>query len=461
MSDGMLDGFWNSLQRAEHRLEAEASEAEHKVYRTIYGYKSRVMRMRAALADSGPIARQTVTRKLEGISLDAVWDILFSAVRDMALYYGGSVVLGTAVGAGLGSLAGGVGAIPGAVVGAEAGNLLGEWVLMFLGLKMLAEGLADTIPQALRLYVQGFRIAWGPAEQDRPDAPYSADYYHNENMAAHRFADGHVLMIIAILIALIAYLTRGKSEKALMEAIRKSERLGSKFADWLAANKGKLLEDERLQPKLRERAQAQKEETRPLQGKRQGAAGSPKASDTPGADSARGTEVPDKADAAAKAGPKTLKPEYSPGYNEDSILNIPKGERPDPSTYLTQSYRDAHAALFEDGAVRIQPAAPTGTIGRTETWVFPKSLADDAIAKSGGDVRALENMLGLDEGYLGDAPVRVDIPNPAGYRIPTGNEFAANGFWRPGGATWPGGLPEAVIDPVPAGSYVVNPVFGD
>jgi filamentous hemagglutinin len=110
--------------------------------------------------------------------------------------------------------------------------------------------------------------------------------------------------------------------------------------------------------------------------------------------------------------------------------------------------------------VRIQPAAPTGTIGRTETWVFPKSLADDAVASSGGDVRALEKLLGLDDGYLGGAPVRVDIPKPLGYRIPTGNEFGANSFWRPGGVTWPGGLPEAVINPVLPGGYVVNPVFG-
>ena len=84
MSDGVMHGFWTSLRTAEQRLEAEASEAERSLYRTIYGYKSRVMRVRAALAASGPIARQTVTAKLEGIKLDAIWDILFSAVRDMA-----------------------------------------------------------------------------------------------------------------------------------------------------------------------------------------------------------------------------------------------------------------------------------------------------------------------------------------------------------------------------------------
>ncbi|WP_454056445.1 LysM peptidoglycan-binding domain-containing protein [Cupriavidus sp. Marseille-Q8015] len=159
------------------------------------------------------------------------------------------------------------------------------------------------------------------------------------------------------------------------------------------------------------------------------------------------------------ASTKSLAPEFVSGITEADILSIAKGERPDPSTYLTQAYQDAHAALFQDGAVRIQPTAPTGTIGRTETWVFPKSLADDAIATAQGNVRVLEKMLGLDEGYLGSAPVRVDIPNPSGYRIPTGNEFGASSYWRPGGRTWPGGLPEAVINPVSPERYVVSSVF--
>lgn len=162
---------------------------------------------------------------------------------------------------------------------------------------------------------------------------------------------------------------------------------------------------------------------------------------------------------APKSASTTLAPEYLPGYSEGDILAIPKGARPPASDYLTQAYQDAHAALFEDGVVRIQPSAPTGTIGRTETWVIPKSVANDAIAKAGGDVGKLEQLLGYDPGYLGSSPVRIDIPAPTGYRIPTGNEFGANNYWRPGGLTSPGGLPEAVIKPVPAGSYVVSPAF--
>lgn len=323
MSDGVMHGFWTSLQTAEQRLEAEASEAERSLYRTIYGYKSRVMRVRAALAASGPIARQTVTAKLEGIKLDAIWDILFSAVRDMALYYGGSVVLGTALGAGLGALAGGVGAIPGAAIGFEGGVLLGNWVMMFLGLKMLAAGLVDTIPPALRLYVDGFRAAWGPAEKDHPDARYMANYALGEQMAAHRFADGHVLMIMGILIALVAYLTRGKSEEALMKAIRDSERLGSKMADWLAENKEQLLKDKRLLPKVRERV-AQEEEA-PQLSKKPRVASQPKSSGVPDAANDSKITPPPSGDSPSQLARGWQGSGSYPGVDSWSDTTLPKG----------------------------------------------------------------------------------------------------------------------------------------
>lgn len=53
----------------------------------------------------------------------------------------------------------------------------------------------------------------------------------------------------------------------------------------------------------------------------------------------------------------------------------------------------------------------------------------------------------------------MNITKVDGYRIPSGNEFGANDFWRPGGFTSPGGLPEAVINPVQPGGYTVSNVF--
>jgi filamentous hemagglutinin len=143
----------------------------------------------------------------------------------------------------------------------------------------------------------------------------------------------------------------------------------------------------------------------------------------------------------------------------NKVLSIEKGARPLPETYLSQTYRDMHARMFDEGVVRIQPSAPTGTIGRTETWVLPKSVAQDAISRANGDVSKLEQYLGLDKGYLGNSPVLVNITKVDGYRIPSGNEFGANDFWRPGGYTSPGGLPEAVINPVQPGDYTISSIF--
>ncbi len=144
-------------------------------------------------------------------------------------------------------------------------------------------------------------------------------------------------------------------------------------------------------------------------------------------------------------------------YEALQIVNTKKGLRPLPETYMPQSMLDEHAVLFESGAARIQPNLPTGTIGRTETWVMPKPFADKAIAEAGGDVGKLEQLLGLDKGYLGNSPLRVYIPQPAGLRMSSGNEYGANHLWNPGGYT-NGGIPEAVINPVPPGAYTVAPI---
>ena len=78
--------------------------------------------------------------------------------------------------------------------------------------------------------------------------------------------------------------------------------------------------------------------------------------------------------------------------------------------------------------------------------VMPKAVADRLIQQSGGDVRRLEDLLGLNRGDLGTGPVRVDIQSPSGLRVPSGNELGANNQWVPGGFT-SGGIPEATIDP--------------
>lgn len=143
----------------------------------------------------------------------------------------------------------------------------------------------------------------------------------------------------------------------------------------------------------------------------------------------------------------------------EQILCIPKGARPDPTTYLPQSFVDSHLASFEGGVTKLYANAPTGNAGPPGgTFVMPKAVADDLIAKSGGDIAKLESSLGLTPGTLGTNPVRVDVSSPSGLRMPSGNEIGANSQWRPGGFTT-GGIPEATINSPAPSEYTVTSIF--
>jgi len=144
----------------------------------------------------------------------------------------------------------------------------------------------------------------------------------------------------------------------------------------------------------------------------------------------------------------------------DEILSTNKGLRPDPSTYLPQEYITNHLAKFDSGATKIASSAPTrpllGPPGGT--FVMPNSVTNDLIARSNGDVAKLEDLLSLERGTLGDSPVRLDINNPPGLRMPDGNELGANNQWVPGGYTG-GGIPEATIDQLPIDQLTVTELF--
>lgn len=152
----------------------------------------------------------------------------------------------------------------------------------------------------------------------------------------------------------------------------------------------------------------------------------------------------------------------------DEIRAIPKGSRPDPSEYLSPSYISEHLALFDDGAARFMPRRNLEKYGIAQrdgtSFVIPKREADlIEAAANRGDLRYVEQALGLKEGFFADGGelMRIDIPNPreANLRIPSGNEAGASDLWLPGGRL-PNGVPEAVVDggSLPASRYSVRPV---
>ena len=134
------------------------------------------------------------------------------------------------------------------------------------------------------------------------------------------------------------------------------------------------------------------------------------------------------------------------------VMRTSKGQRPDPSTYLKESYIKKHLSHFKEGASRIVSKKNYDRYGGYRedgtAFVLTKSEADKIIANAAGDKRVLESSLGLPEGSLdSDSLLRIDITNPSelNIRMPSGNEAGANSLWIPGGKL-PDGSLEAVID---------------
>ena len=172
---------------------------------------------------------------------------------------------------------------------------------------------------------------------------------------------------------------------------------------------------------------------------------------------------------------KAPKAEYLPdSYTLEEVLDIKPNVkdgiyRPDVEDYLSPDYIAAHKELFDDGGTAFAKndyylKGDNGRFGRDDgAFVFPKEYAQKMIDASNENPRELERLLGLDKGSLGDSPVRIDVApdNMDNLRIPNGNEMGSkdNIKWRPGGNTYPGGIPESVIDQVSSGNFSYKGVF--
>ena len=152
----------------------------------------------------------------------------------------------------------------------------------------------------------------------------------------------------------------------------------------------------------------------------------------------------------------------------DGLISTPNGKRPSVERVYSQEEIDTHLGMFKDGIVKVQSFEGYqmsakmygGTVGAEQGhYVMPKWVYKKAVQASNGNPRILEELLGLDEGYLGNNPVVIDIKHYEGLRMPSGNEPGAfQGLWEPGGYT-KGGIPEAVIDQLGPNDYEVSKIF--
>jgi hypothetical protein len=215
----------------------------------VFHHGERVRRVERALQASPALALSLLGRQLNNIDLREIWPILRGVLEDVALYLGGPAALGGALGGGIGFLAGGVGFVPGALAGSAAGAAAGSLLLSLLGLKSLVQYMLASVPMAAECYLRAFKMAWGPVAQDGHRQGNGSRILHRSDFAccaspdfaAEEFARGHVVIVLAPLAAIVAYLTRGRGDlPALLAEIRASPRLGPKMAAWVEQNAEKL-----------------------------------------------------------------------------------------------------------------------------------------------------------------------------------------------------------------------------
>lgn len=140
---------------------------------------------------------------------------------------------------------------------------------------------------------------------------------------------------------------------------------------------------------------------------------------------------------------------WKPGWNKQKVLDMGKGNRPNPSEYLIQKYIDAHIAKFtrEGIASRIvlkkdyeKYGVGKPDKGKTE-YVSTKSEIDRILKLP---LSERSKKLGIPESQLeGGEVIRIDFKLTSKYKVemPTGNEFGTNPQWIPGGK-----LPEGDLE---------------
>lgn len=142
------------------------------------------------------------------------------------------------------------------------------------------------------------------------------------------------------------------------------------------------------------------------------------------------------------------------GVSEDAlraVLAKPKGARPPVETYMSAAQRATHLAAFDGGVVRItsrSAVAKYGSLGPQGGFVTSAQEFSAILKEAGGNLKIVEQRLGLDPGTLKDGDTLIAYvkrEDATGLRIPTGNEGGANDRWVPGGYT-SGNVIEAVVD---------------
>lgn len=193
-------------------------------------------------------AGRQLRQRFEDIEISSVLTELLGTVTQMAMIIAASVLTSGAIGAGIGTLAGGIGALPGAIAGAAVGVQASALILGALGLASVAEFFIDGLPAIANHYVRGISTVWDGTRGNEGLTPSSEDDPFVIDQAAAHIAQGHVEMVVLLLGAIVAYLTRGRGNIAVLASEMGASAKGGRLAQWMLKHQEALKKRRDLQP---------------------------------------------------------------------------------------------------------------------------------------------------------------------------------------------------------------------
>ncbi|MBI6817794.1 hypothetical protein YA0027_14300 [Pseudomonas syringae] len=165
----------------------------------------------------------------------------------MAMIVAGSTLAGGAIGAGVGSFFFGAGAVPMGAAGAAIGLELSTWILGILGLASIAEFFVDGLPRLVDHYVRGITVAWEGTRGEPGLNPFGGDDPQVVDRAAHHIAQGHEEVVVLLLGAIVAYLTRGRGNASVLANEMQASKKGAKLGQWMLQHEDALTRHPDLQ----------------------------------------------------------------------------------------------------------------------------------------------------------------------------------------------------------------------
>lgn len=179
-------------------------------------------------------------QRFADIDISSILNELIDVAKQMAMIVAGSVLTGGAIGAGVGAFIGGGGAIPLGVFGAGMGVQVSTMILGVLGLTSIAEFFVEGLPAIADYYVRGITVAWNGPNGEEGLNPFSQDDHLATDRAAYHIAQGHVEVVVLILGAIVAYLTRGRGNANVLAQEMRASSKGAQLGQWMLKHEDAL-----------------------------------------------------------------------------------------------------------------------------------------------------------------------------------------------------------------------------